>query len=70
MAISPPRPTSFENIGARRLMTIIEKLFEDLAFDALERVAAGDDELSIDGDFVRERLQSVVEDEDLSRFVL
>ena len=59
-----------ENIGARRLMTIIEKVFEDLAFDAPERVAAGDDELSIDGDFVRERLQSVVEDEDLSRFVL
>ena len=59
-----------ENIGARRLMTIIEKVFEDLAFDAPELVASGDDSISIDGDFVRERLQSVVEDEDLSRFVL
>jgi ATP-dependent HslUV protease ATP-binding subunit HslU len=59
-----------ENIGARRLMTIMEQVFEDVAFDAPDRVAAGETRLEITATFVRERLASVLEDEDLSRFVL
>jgi ATP-dependent HslUV protease ATP-binding subunit HslU len=59
-----------ENIGARRLMTIIEKVFEEIAFDASEMVARGEKSISIDGDFVRKRLETVLADEDLSRFVL
>lgn len=59
-----------ENIGARRLMTIMEQVFEEVAFDAPDRVAAGESRLEITAAFVRERLASVLEDEDLSRFVL
>ena len=59
-----------ENIGARRLMTIIEKVFEEIAFEASEMVARGEKSVAIDGDFVRKRLETVLADEDLSRFVL
>ena len=59
-----------ENIGARRLMTIIEQVFEEIAFDAPDRVARGDRNLVVDEAFVRGRLESVVADEDLGRFVL
>ena len=56
-----------ENIGARRLHTIIEKLLEDILFNAPD-TAAG--EMTIDGDYVKKRLFSIVQDEDLSRFIL
>jgi ATP-dependent HslUV protease ATP-binding subunit HslU len=59
-----------ENIGARRLMTIIEKVFEEIAYDAPEMVARGERKIEIDGPFVRARLETVLADEDLSRFVL
>ena len=59
-----------ENIGARRLMTIIEKVFEEIAFDAPEMVARGEGTVDIDAEFVRRRLETVLADEDLSRFVL
>ena len=59
-----------ENIGARRLMTIMEQVFEEIAFDASEMVARGEDSVTIDGTFVREKLAAVVGDEDLGRFVL
>jgi ATP-dependent HslUV protease ATP-binding subunit HslU len=59
-----------ENIGARRLMTIMEQVFEDLAFEAPDRGASGDSEVRITAAFVRERLSSVLENEDLSHFVL
>ena len=59
-----------ENIGARRLMTIMEQVFEDLAFDAPDAVARGETTIRITADFVRERLAGVIGDEDLSRFVL
>jgi ATP-dependent HslUV protease ATP-binding subunit HslU len=59
-----------ENIGARRLMTIIEKVFEEIAFDASEMVARGEKSVAITGDFVRKQLETVLADEDLSRFVL
>ncbi len=57
---------STQNIGARRLHTILEKLLEDVSFDAPD-VA---DSLTIDADYVRDKLAVIAEDEDLSRFIL
>ncbi len=56
-----------ENIGARRLHTILEKVLEEVSFDApdLEKP-----EVVVDAEFVRERLKDVVEDKDLSRYIL
>ena len=59
-----------ENIGARRLMTIMEQVFEQVAFDAPEMVARGETGLVVDDAFVRARLDPVMQDEDLGRFVL
>ena len=56
-----------ENIGARRLHTIMEKLLEDLSFDAPERRERS---IAIDADYVRNRLAEIVRDEDLSRYIL
>jgi ATP-dependent HslUV protease ATP-binding subunit HslU len=56
-----------ENIGARRLHTIMETLLEDLSFDAPERM---DKTLYIDEAFVRERLSEIADNEDLSRYIL
>ncbi|MBL4699662.1 MAG: ATP-dependent protease ATPase subunit HslU [Phycisphaeraceae bacterium] len=62
--------TMLENIGARRLMTIIEKVFEEVNFDASERVARGDTTFTMSESFVREQVAAIVQDEDLSKFVL
>ncbi len=59
-----------ENIGARRLMTVIEKLLEDIHFDAPELAASGTRQISITEEMVRQRLADIAQDEDLSRFVL
>jgi len=59
-----------ENIGARRLMTIVEKVFEQVNFDAPDRVANGDKQFTVTADFVREQVAPVVADADLSNFVL
>lgn len=59
-----------ENIGARRLMTIVEKVFEQVNFDAPERVVNGDKAFNVTADFVREQVAPVVADADLSNFVL
>ncbi|MFA4915086.1 MAG: ATP-dependent protease ATPase subunit HslU [Syntrophales bacterium] len=56
-----------ENIGARRLYTIMETLLEEISFDAPEMEKG---EVVIDADYVRERLEDIVEDEDLSRYIL
>ena len=56
-----------ENIGARRFHTILEKLLEDIAFDAPD---LGSKELVIDENYVREKLQNVVKNQDLSRYIL
>lgn len=61
---------SLENIGARRLMTIVEKVFEEVNFDAPERVARGETEVRITADFVRTQVAPIVQDTDLSKFVL
>ena len=56
-----------ENIGARRLHTIMETLLEELSFNAPELQDKG---LSIDDAFVRERLSDIADNEDLSRYIL
>jgi len=56
-----------ENIGARRLHTIMETLLEELSFSAPERQ---EKRLQVDELFVRERLGKIVDDEDLSRYIL
>jgi len=56
-----------QNIGARRLCTIMEKVVEEISFDAPD--LAGQ-RVTIDGAFVRRRLADIVRDEDLSRFIL
>ncbi len=56
-----------ENIGARRLHTIMEKVMEDLSFDA---PSMGGKKVTIDGGYVRSRLAEIVKDEDLSKFIL
>ena len=56
-----------QNIGARRLYTILEKVFETISFDAPE---LPDKHVKITSQYVRERLAEVVKDEDLSKFIL
>ena len=56
-----------ENIGARRLYTIMEKLLEELSFDAPEMSGKA---MVIDASYVRGKLKNFVEDEDLSRYIL
>ena len=56
-----------ENIGARRLHTILEKVIEDISFDASDRE---DGDLTIDASYVKDKLGSIVRDEDLSRYIL
>ncbi|HWE30103.1 MAG TPA: ATP-dependent protease ATPase subunit HslU [Polyangia bacterium] len=56
-----------ENIGARRLHTIIERLLDELSFEA---PGLGGSEVPITAAYVRERLSKVLEDEDLSKYIL
>jgi len=56
-----------ENIGARRLHTIIEKVMETLSFDAPEIKGKS---VTIDASYVRDKLAEIVKDEDLSKFIL
>ena len=56
-----------ENIGARRLHTVMEKLLEELSFSAPD---LGGTRHVVDEAFVRSRLEDLVQDEDLSRFIL
>jgi ATP-dependent HslUV protease ATP-binding subunit HslU len=56
-----------ENIGARRLYTIMETMLEDVSFDAPDMA---DRDVVIDAAYVRDKLEDIVEDEDLSRYIL
>jgi ATP-dependent HslUV protease ATP-binding subunit HslU len=58
---------STENIGARRLHTMMERLVEDLSFNADQRSG---ETINIDESYVNNTLSEVVKDEDLSRFIL
>jgi ATP-dependent HslUV protease ATP-binding subunit HslU len=59
--------SSVENIGARRLQTILEKVVEDISFTAGDRSG---DTVTVDGAYVRERVGALSENADLSRFIL
>lgn len=56
-----------ENIGARRLHTVLEKLLEEASFDCADQSGQS---LVVDADFVDAKLASLVQDQDLSRFIL
>ena len=56
-----------ENIGARRLQTIMEKLLEDISFDAPE---LENKTIAIDQAHVKDKLKDIIENEDLSRYIL
>ena len=59
--------TLTENIGARRLHTLMEYLLEDILFDAPDRK---EKKVLIDGTYVEDRLKDIKDDEDLSRYIL
>ncbi|MBE5253709.1 MAG: HslU--HslV peptidase ATPase subunit [Enterobacterales bacterium endosymbiont of Blomia tropicalis] len=56
-----------ENIGARRLHTVLERLMEDISYDASDRHG---ESVTIDAEYVGQHLDQLVADEDLSRFIL
>src|SRR5271168_1266640 len=56
-----------ENIGARRLHTIMEKLLEEISFDAPDKKG---EHFKVDADYVRHMLADIVKDQDLSRYIL
>jgi len=56
-----------ENIGARRLHTVLERLMEEVSFKASDMEGS---QLTIDRDYVNAHLNELAEDEDLSRFIL
>ena len=58
---------SAENIGARRLHTIMEKLLEDISFDGPDLKRKN---IKIDATYVRKQLNDIVKDQDLSRYIL
>jgi ATP-dependent HslUV protease ATP-binding subunit HslU len=58
---------STENIGARRLHTIMERVLDELSFTAPEKKGQA---VTVDGDYVRKMLTDIVKDQDLSRYIL
>jgi ATP-dependent HslUV protease ATP-binding subunit HslU len=56
-----------ENIGARRLHTVMEKLLDEISFDAPDMTA---EEVIIDKEYVVKKLTDILEDENLSRYIL
>ena len=56
-----------ENIGARRLHTIMERVLDEISFDAPDKKGA---QITIDADYVRQMLADIVKDQDLSRYIL
>jgi ATP-dependent HslUV protease ATP-binding subunit HslU len=59
--------SQMENIGARRLHTILERLLDEISFEACD---ATEKAVTIDAAYVKEKLQSIIKDDDLSRYVL
>ena len=65
--ISAEVNSSVENIGARRLHTIIEKVLDDISFNATDKAG---ETVTVDKKFVQENLGNLVKDTDLSKFIL
>ena len=59
--------STVENIGARRLQTVIERVLDDISFAAPDRSG---EEVNIDGDYVSSRVADLAKNADLSRFIL
>ncbi|PCI81169.1 MAG: HslU--HslV peptidase ATPase subunit [SAR86 cluster bacterium] len=59
-----------ENIGARRLHTVMERLLEEVSFSASDMAIGDNKELVIDRAYVEKQLDELAEDEDLSRYIL
>jgi len=59
--------SSVENIGARRLQTVMERVLDDISFTATDRAG---ETLKIDGDYVRKSIGDLAKNADLSRFIL
>jgi ATP-dependent HslUV protease ATP-binding subunit HslU len=59
--------TKAENIGARRLHTVIEKLLEEISFNAPEMKG---EKITIDQEYVRSKLEDIIENEDLTKYIL
>ena len=59
-----------ENIGARRLHTLLERLLEEVSFSAGDIASAQDEPIRIDADYVNSHLGELAENEDLSRYIL
>ncbi len=57
-----------ENIGARRLHTILTTLLEDILFDLPDKITSS--KVTIDGNLVKEKLDAIVKDRDLSKYIL
>jgi ATP-dependent HslUV protease ATP-binding subunit HslU len=66
-AIAAEVNANVENIGARRLQTIMERVVDEVSFSATDRSG---EKLTIDGDYVRARVEGLAKDQDLSRFIL
>src|ERR1700744_1661458 len=58
---------SVENIGARRLQTIMERVLDEISFSATEH---GEGKITVDAKYVRDRVEDLSKDQDLSRFIL
>ncbi|MDE2132996.1 MAG: ATP-dependent protease ATPase subunit HslU [Alphaproteobacteria bacterium] len=58
---------SVENIGARRLQTVMERVLDEISFSAAERQS---EKVVVDGGYVRARVENLAKDQDLSRFIL
>jgi len=59
--------TTIENIGARRLQTVMERVLDEISFNAPDRNGSA---VMIDSDYVRDHVGGIAEDTDLSRFIL
>ena len=65
--IAPAANEKMEDIGARRLHTVIERVIEDISFEASEKSG---EKINVTQELVKERLKDVVEDQDLARYIL
>jgi ATP-dependent HslUV protease ATP-binding subunit HslU len=59
--------TSVENIGARRLQTVMERVLDEISFDATDK---GGETINIDAAYVRARIGDLAKNADLSKFIL
>jgi ATP-dependent HslUV protease ATP-binding subunit HslU len=59
--------SSVENIGARRLQTVMERVLDEISFNAPDR---GGTAVTIDADYVRQHVGDLAQNTDLSRFIL